>query len=103
MNSKDYYGQAIELCKAGRNFINLLQKHHKSELLYYKKTGVIEKVVILTAGNNSCEHCQKLDHKILTIAEALETMPLPVKHCTADVFGTGKGFCRCVYAPEVTN
>lgn len=98
---KNHYDRAVELCRAGKEFIDELRIFHKSELLYYKDSGV-QKVQILTAGpGNSCEKCYKLHGKVLTIKEALRTMPLPIVNCTLDVFGLEKGFCRCNYAAEV--
>ncbi|MCX5701698.1 MAG: hypothetical protein NTW64_01805 [Candidatus Omnitrophica bacterium] len=98
---ESHYDKAIELCKSGENFINELKKRHIEELHRYKEAG-IKKVEILTAGpGNSCEECYKLHGKVLTIEEALKTMPLPVRGCNMDVFGVEKGFCRCGYVADL--
>ena len=62
----------------------------------YRQAG-LKKVEVLTANQASCDACNKQNRKILTIDEALETMPIPVKECSTEVFVDGKGFCRCLY------
>jgi len=98
---KDYYREAIDLCKSGKEFFLVLQELRRRELLSYKQRGV-KKVEILTAGaDNSCAACLQLNQKVIDIDEALKNMPLPVKMCSMDVFGVDRGFCRCTYAPVV--
>lgn len=96
----DFYQKAIDLCKQRKLFLSYLEEHHRQQLLGLKKMGV-EKVEILSAGHgNSCQKCFSMDGKVLSIEEALKTMPLPVKDCATDVFEVGRGFCRCTYSPS---
>ncbi len=99
---KDYgnrymaHGQlALELCKAGNDFLNHLKEAAKYELLRLKSMGV-KKVEISTTGEgNGCVQCQEQANIEFNIDEALESMPIPCESCThADI---GDGFCRCCY------
>jgi len=87
-----YWQQARLLFELGQDFFRVLQESAKCELYRYKSTG-INKLEIFPAGN-SCSKCHLLNGKILTITEALETMPIPVKNCEM-------GFCRCCYLPVI--
>jgi hypothetical protein len=95
-----YYEMAIFVIKEGKECFHLLQESSKCSLMDYKSMGT-KKVSILTAGEGSCVNCLKLAKKKFTIEEALSTMPIPVKECETDVFGVEKGFCRCIYVPEI--
>jgi len=96
-----YYQMAIFLNEIGKDFFQLLRKARKLELLYFKEQGVVQKVQILTAGDNSCKFCQKLEKKVFTIEEALEKMPLPCKECTFKIYDENRGFCRCLYVAKI--
>ena len=82
--------------KEGKDVFHLLQESAKCKLMDYRQAG-LKKVEVLTANQASCDACNKQNRKILTIDEALETMPIPVKECSTEVFVDGKGFCRCLY------
>jgi thioredoxin-related protein len=92
---------SLFLNDAGKDCFSTRQQVAKMELLTYKKSGVIDKVQILTCGKNSCEACQQLDRKVFTIEEALEKMPIPCKECTFILYDKTRGFCRCAYLPGV--
>ena len=94
-----YYEMALFLNEEGKECFAVSQLSRKMELMKYKKEG-IKKVQILTAGSGSCEHCQQLEDKILTINEALEKMPIPVKECTHELADGRLGFCRCCYVAK---
>lgn len=65
-----------------------LVKACKMELLELKKSGT-SKVKVYTCNDNLvCSECRKLENKVFTIAEALETMPVP--HLCQNQNG-----CRC--------
>jgi hypothetical protein len=97
-----YYEMALFAGGEDRDFTQLLEACHKMSLSALKATGGVEKVQIMTCGSDSCEACQNLDGKTLTIDEALHTMPLPCKGCTMNVVGTRPGFCRCLYTAVVS-
>jgi hypothetical protein len=94
-----YYEMALFLNEEGKDFFHVLQQSKRMELIVYKQRGV-KKVEIL-AASNSCEHCQKLNGKILTINEALEEMFIPCEECTHIISVAHRGFCRCCYVPIV--
>jgi hypothetical protein len=88
-----YWQQARLLFESGQEFFGVLQESAKCELHRYKVSNVVHKVEILTAGS-SCSKCQSLQGKIITVKEALVTMPIPVKDCE-------NIFCRCTYLAVV--
>jgi len=47
-----------------------------------------------------CEACKQVDGKILSIKEALKTMPIPIKECTNYPYNENRSFCVCSYEPE---
>lgn len=79
-----------------RNYFHLMTAYHEIKLREFKRNG-IKKVKILTAKEDSCEHCQKNTNKILTIDEALDKKLLPCKDCTTFINKKGIGWCRCCY------
>jgi hypothetical protein len=86
---------AMNAHKKGKDPFPLLKKHALKQLHDYQNMGV-KKVQIYGAGNTSCQKCRALNGKILTIPEALETMPIPVSNCDNDY-----GYCRCIYLPTI--
>jgi len=97
-----YFSQALFLHREGKDCFEVLQEVARCELINYQKSGVVEKVEVLTTGNQSCSACQKLVGKILTIKEALADMPIPVKDCLFKFNPEAPtGWCRCCYVPVV--
>jgi len=97
-----YFLMAHFLYDEHKEFRHLLEQSHRMELLRFKEDGWVEKVSIITAGDASCEACQKLDGKVFTVDEALDQTPIPCKECTFDFGGTGQsGWCRCLYGAVV--
>lgn len=90
-----YFDLALYAAENGYEYFNLQQTATRFDLFKMRESGVIRKVQIFTTNENSCEECQKLDGTILTIEEALETMPIPVRECKTDYFKDG--WCRCWY------
>jgi hypothetical protein len=95
-----YYAMALFSNKEGKDSFTLLQQSAKMKLMDYKQRGV-KKVKILTGGEESCEVCRRLENKVFTIKEALETMPIPQKECTHKLYDKKRGFCKCEYAPNI--
>lgn len=92
-----YFQMALFLHGEGKEFFTILQQSAKMELMQIKQEGRRKRVKISTAGERSCEACQRLKDKIFTIDEALEKMPIPNKDCKHQS-GNGKpGWCRCSY------
>ncbi len=96
-----YYEMALFLNKEGKDFFQFLQQSAKMELMKFKQEGFIKKVRILTAGEDSCETCRRLENMVFTIEEALEKMPIPCKECTHKLYDKERGFCRCCYVAEI--
>jgi predicted RNA-binding Zn-ribbon protein involved in translation (DUF1610 family) len=93
-----YFEMALFLYQEGRGFSHLLEQSRKMELVGYKEWGRPMQVEIL-AGGDSCESCKAQNGRILTVDEALKTMPLPNKGCTYELKPGRPGWCRCVYLP----
>jgi hypothetical protein len=92
------YGEmAYIVAREGKAANHLIKERNKYELLRLKEIDIKE-VEILTAKNVTCDYCAPLEGKILTIEEALKTMPIP-GDCSNDLFETGHSFCRCLYLP----
>lgn len=100
-SSGSYYSMALFLNREKRECLPFLSLSAKMKLKEYQAQEFIDKVMILTAGEQSCPSCQKLDGKIFTIEEALKIMPLPNKNCTFHLYDEKKSFCRCSYTAEV--
>jgi len=95
-----YYEMALFLNEEGKDCFTILQQSAKMELMRLKEEG-IKKVRILTASEDSCEACRRLENKIFTIEEALEKMPIPCKECTYKLYDEKRSFCRCCYVAEI--
>ena len=79
-------------------FLNYLSESHRCKLLDYQQSKVVKKVKILTVKERYCDKCKSLENKIFTIDEALQTMPLPHRHCETNMFDNPYGnWCRCFY------
>ena len=89
-----YWQQGRLLYEEGKEFFRLLQEAARCELRGYQSSGIVKKVEILTAGDQSCDKCNALNGIVFTIEKALEIMPIPVKDCE-------NGWCRCCYSPIV--
>jgi len=96
-----YYEMALFLNEEGKDFFTVLQQSAKMELMQFKKEEFTKKVRILTAGEDSCEACQRLENMVFTIEEALEKLPIPCKECTRKLYDKTRGFCRCCYVAEI--
>lgn len=95
-----YFEMALFLYQEGRQFFHLLEQSRKMELTGYEEWGRPMQVEIL-AGRDSCESCKAQNSRILTVDEALKTMPLPNRSCTYELERGKRGWCRCVYLPVV--
>ena len=93
-----------EFNKKSRYFSLLMEKQSMGITKYFYKVEIKSmkflKNTSLCDEWECCDLCSQLHGKILTIDEALKTMPIPVKECTRkknknDDFG----ICRCLYIP----
>lgn len=96
-----YYEMALFLNEKGRDAFKLLQQSAKMGLMHLRQEGVVKKVSISTARENSCEACQKLEGKVYTVERALKEMPIPCRDCTYELYSDKVGFCRCMYFMEL--
>jgi len=91
--------QARFLALGGRDHRESHRESHRHELLAFAQSG-IERVEIL--GVVGCRQCKRQHGQRMTVAEALERMPLPCAECTnTGVYGSPFGFCRCLYVPHI--
>ena len=95
-----HYTIALYFNSEGKDYIKPRQESSRMELLSYQQLGVNE-VEIMTAGEQSCKNCQKLENKIFKISDALKIMPIPCKDCNYQLYNENKGFCRCSYSPKI--
>ncbi len=95
-----YYEMSLFLNKLGKDCFAVRQQSAKIELMKIKQDGFI-KVRILTAGENSCEACRRLENQVYTIEETLEKMPIPCSACKTKLYDEKRGFCRCCYMAEI--
>lgn len=93
--SRLHYLKALMLDTAGKDFTADLVESKRLELLHLKTHEFVKKVQIITSSG-SCLSCKAHSDKVITIDEALNTMPLPHPDCQRPLNGT-KGFCRCTY------
>jgi len=82
-----YFAMTHLLRDSGLDYFKTLQLTHEMKLREMKIKDQHDKdygwkVKITT--NCNCDACKPLDGKILTLDEALETMPFPSKDCTAN-------------------
>ena len=90
-----YYQQATIVRKEGKEAKHLIAEGIRCELTRMEKADV-RKIKILGAQDEmSCPACAALNKKIISVAEALQTMPVPNLSCTANIPGVAKNWCRC--------
>ena len=83
---------------AGIEFGEPLRLANRYELLDHQSHKVVAKVRIVN-WQEPCSVCRKHNGKVLTIAQALETMPIPCAQCTTrydtEARKGPKGWCQC--------
>jgi hypothetical protein len=93
-----YFAMAHFQEDLGENFADTLRLARKMELYHYREGGV-DKVAVLST--NCCPECAALHHKVFSVADALNEMPLPCHSCISESRQGGKRFCLCVYGPYI--
>jgi hypothetical protein len=93
---KMYQGMVDLLAKVGQkeDLFVIQQIIARYNLKSFKDIG-FEKVEVEVA-KDACPVCRKMAGKKFSIAEAMETMPIPCHECGTEV-DTVKGYCRCRY------
>ncbi|OGP59386.1 MAG: hypothetical protein A2V67_12625 [Deltaproteobacteria bacterium RBG_13_61_14] len=92
-----YLSLADILRKGGEDTFHILQIAVKAKLAALRKDGFIN-VSIIASG--MCERCKKVDGKVLSIEQALKTMPIPIRECQNRGEDENYGYCICEYYPE---
>lgn len=89
------YGEMVHVLRTqGKNPTGYLAEVMHHELLTLEKADYYQTVQITTMGDDKvCPACRELADTVLTVSEALKTMPLP--HACQN-----PGGCRCNYLPE---
>ena len=97
IQSKIYLSMAIFLFDEGKDFFPLLKESYRAELLSLELKSIESPTIwVVTIGNSlnenslPCSKCKELNGIQMSIKEALEKMPIPIKDCSRPV-----GFNRC--------
>ena len=88
---------ALHLHEERKNPNQELMLSHEAELRYLLALYGPDCSLVIVAKEDACPECQRLSGKRLTVKEALETMPLPVKGCTHTEGKNPHPLCRCKY------
>ncbi len=93
---KMYQGMVDLLAKVGQKeaLFTIQQLIARYNLKSFKDIG-FEKVEV-EVSKDACPACRKMAGKKFSIAEAMETMPIPCHDCGTEVDAV-KGYCRCRY------
>ena len=89
-----YVQQSYFLFHEGRPHHHVAQEAARCRLLHFQQIGVLKVSVMTCQDGRVCDYCRSLEGKVLSVAEALQTMPLPGPRCD-------DGMCRCSYSPEL--
>lgn len=99
-----YYEMADFLQKEGKDASPVKQKGYEMKLMFekhqldeYNKSGVVRRVEVLGAGDDSCVACKAVNRKEFTMEEATANPPIPIRECTH------KYGCRCCFLPIATH
>ncbi|MHA1263533.1 MAG: tetratricopeptide repeat protein [Candidatus Freyarchaeota archaeon] len=92
---------ALHLHEEGKNPNQELMLSHEAELRYLLALYGPDCSLVIVAKEDACPECQRLSGKTLTVKEALETMPLPVKGCTHTEGKNLHPLCRCKYLVSI--
>ena len=98
-----WYSRAIFITKENKDPNLCLKEAAKASLNDFKEQGInkVEIIVLGEEGNHRfCSNCIKSNGKILTIDEALTTMPIPNPNCSFKFKEGQYSFCRCSYNPK---
>lgn len=97
IQSKIYLSMAIFLFNEGKDFFPLLKESYRAELLSLELKSIESPTIWMVTIENSlnenslaCSKCKELNGIQMTIKDALEKMPIPIKDC-----GRPLGFNRC--------
>jgi hypothetical protein len=95
---KTVYRQlARQLFEGGKEHFEAASAAHMYELRTFEPFGVGH-LEISTAGETSCLQCKSLRGRRVSLPEATDSMPLPVRNCSNQVKQKGSfGWCRCTY------
>lgn len=88
-------------CSVGEDFFSVQREALQCQLEHLRSRGATKVRIVSGHDGIVCAKCAEHEGTVLTIEEALETMPLPV-HCdTASrkvAVADDRGWCRCFYA-----
>jgi hypothetical protein len=94
-----YHEMAIFIDEEEKDFLTPLQQSNKMKLIAFKADRINLCKIINGFSNDSCETCKESINKIMTVEEALKTMPIPNINCSKISNYKKRGFCRCRYEP----
>jgi hypothetical protein len=94
-----YHQMALFEYRLGQPFFELLQQAQRAELLWMRTQPYV-KATRIECGD-SCPACRSLHGKIISVADALATMPVPCRECTHELEDGKPGWCMCIYLAEM--
>ena len=91
-----YHTEADFLRDTDKPFFRVLQESVRAELRGYEERGAsaVEVRGTIGAAYENCNSCNQVKGKRMSVAQALDSMPIPPPDCA-------NGMCRCWYAPIV--
>jgi tetratricopeptide (TPR) repeat protein len=93
--SNVYNMMSMFLDEEHKDFLHTLQESKRCVLRALKGGGCLN--VRISASEHACDACKKQDGRVLTIDEALASLPVPCADCQSKPPGAKRGFCRCRY------
>ena len=93
-----FFMMALFLHEEGKDSLKVMREKARTDLREIRSQSPRYNRVKVCGG--ACDACRALEGKLLTIEQALETLPVPCPECTNDVNASGRGWCRCWYSPH---
>ena len=95
-----YSQQAQILFVEGRPHRHVTRLANKTQLIGFQELGIDRVRVGTSEDERVCADCRARDGAVFTVAEAMESMPIPGRDCTdAKDKNPHGGRCRCYYSP----
>ena len=95
-----YHSMAVLAEEEAKPHQHLLVESKRMLLMSYRQRGV-QKVQLLTQRKERCQICESRDREIISVREALETMPLPCENCPFLPDSQGRFPLSCTYIVSI--
>lgn len=97
-----YHSMAVLAEQDRKPHLHVLVESKRMLLMSYRQRGV-QKVQLLTQRKERCQICESRDREIISVREALETMPLPCENCPFLPDSQGRFPLNCTYIVSLGN